>query len=91
MRRFSLNIYCLLAAVFCPLAFAAGGINERGNGQVTRLRPIHIADYEAAMGLQRRESERFSGLSPQTQSELIYGTPGGMQNEPLGDTNGRES
>ena len=41
-----------------------------------RLRPISISDYEAAIGLQRRSSEDFSNLDLQTQSELIYGSPG---------------
>lgn len=40
------------------------------------LRPIRISNCEAAIGLQRRSSEEFSNLDLQTQSELIYGSPG---------------
>lgn len=47
--------------------------------QGTVLRPIAIRDFEAAQGLQRRQgSEDFSDLSLQTQSQLIYGSPGGQ-------------
>lgn len=41
----------------------------------TVLRPINVDEYEIAIGLQRRDSEDFSDLSPQTQAELIYGSP----------------
>ena len=43
------------------------------------LKPIHIRDWEAAngIGLERRASEAFADLDPQTQSQLIYGRPGG--------------
>ena len=41
-----------------------------------RLRPISISNYEAAVGLRRRSSEDFTNLDLQTQSELIYGSPG---------------
>ena len=44
----------------------------------TVLRPINVNDYEIATGLQRRDSEDFSNLSPQTQAELIYGNPAGV-------------
>lgn len=45
----------------------------------TVLRPINVDEYEIAIGLQRRDSEDFSDLSPQTQAELIYGSPAGAQ------------
>ena len=44
----------------------------------TVLRPINVNDYEIAIGLQRRDSEDFTNLSPQTQAELIYGSPAGV-------------
>ena len=45
----------------------------------TVLRPINVNEYEIATGLHRRASEQFSDLSPQTQAELIYGSPAGIQ------------
>ena len=42
------------------------------------MRPINVNEYEIATGLQRRDSEDFSDLSPQTQAELIYGSPAGV-------------
>lgn len=44
------------------------------------LHPINLRAYESAIGLQRREQEEddFSDLDPGTQSQLIYGRPGGM-------------
>ena len=62
----------LLALISTTLAF-----EDSKKGQSTKLRPININDYEAAMGLQRRSAEEFSNLNPQAQSELIYGSPGG--------------
>ena len=41
-----------------------------------RLQPIKIADFENAVGLQRRSAEEFSDLDLKTQSQLIYGRPG---------------
>lgn len=46
--------------------------------QGTVLRPIASRDLGAAAGLHRRASEDFSNLDLQTQSQLIYGNPGGM-------------
>lgn len=42
------------------------------------LHPINLRSYEAALGLQRRSGEDFAELDPSTQSQLIYGRPGGM-------------
>lgn len=36
-------------------------------------RPIHIRDYEAAVGLHRREEEMIFDLEPKTEAQLIYG------------------
>ena len=46
--------------------------------KATKLRPIGIHDYEAALGLRRRDSEDFTDLDLQTQSQLIHGSLGGM-------------
>ena len=45
------------------------------------LLPINIRDFEAAAGIQRRASEDFSDLDPATQARLIYGQPGGTDQE----------
>ena len=49
------------------------------------MRPINVNDYEIATGLQRRDSETFSDLSPQTQAELIYGSPAGVDTQAWND------
>lgn len=41
------------------------------------LHPINLRDYESAVGLRRRSEEAFTDLDPSTQSQLIYGRPGG--------------
>ena len=40
-----------------------------------QLRPIRLRNYEASFGLHRRMGEQFASLDPQTQSQLIYGSP----------------
>ena len=49
-------------------------------GEPLVLHPINLRAYESATGLHRREEEQddFSDLDPKTQSQLIYGRPGGM-------------
>ena len=42
------------------------------------LLPINVRQYEAATGLRRRDENDFSDLDPATQSQLIYGRPGGQ-------------
>ena len=42
------------------------------------LHPINIRAYESVTGLRRRGQDEFSDLDPKTQSQLIYGTPGGL-------------
>ena len=42
------------------------------------LLPISVRQYEAATGLRRRDDNDFSDLDPDTQSQLIYGRPGGQ-------------
>lgn len=41
------------------------------------LKAINFFDFQSAQGLQRRSSGDFSHLDLQTQSELVYGSPGG--------------
>lgn len=38
-------------------------------------RPISSRNYEAAFGIKRRAEEKFSGLEPSDQAELVYGRP----------------
>ena len=44
----------------------------------SRLKPINIRDFEIAADISRREAEDLSTLDFQTQSQLIYGRPGGL-------------
>ena len=68
---------CLVAAfLILPFGFSYPTTSETRNQDVTKLRPIGIHDYEAAMGLHRRDSGDFSDLDLRTQSQLIYGSPG---------------
>ena len=68
------------ALVICLLASASPSplLSPVSASQGTVLRPITGRDLGAATGLQRRTSEDFSNLDLQTQSQLIYGNPGGM-------------
>lgn len=77
-----------LAAVLPALPVLAGAKPEPGP-QV--LKAINIFDFQSAQGLQRRSSEDFSHLDLQTQSELIYGSPGGRcsTNSGTAEANGR--
>lgn len=42
------------------------------------LHPIHLRDYESAMGLHRRGEVAVTDLDPSTKAHMFYGTPGGM-------------
>lgn len=73
-------MYWGLPALGAALALAQGVVSEAKptaqDAPVPRqLQPIHIRNYEASFGLQRRSSEQFSSLDLQTQSQLIYGSP----------------
>ena len=66
------------AAMTLPLACSAlpaSMLNER-EVELSKTIPISVQDYESAMGLHRRDSEQFSDLNFQTQSQFIYGSPG---------------
>jgi len=78
MNRLIVNSFSLLAFSSFVISSRVPVVADDGNSNATRLRPIHIVDYEAAIGLHRRASESFSDLDLQTQSHLIYGSSGGM-------------
>ena len=77
MHLFSARNLNVLAFVF-PV-FTVCGAAQQGSAleQGNILRPINIVEYEASMGLQRRDSNDLSVLDPQRQSQLVYGSPGG--------------
>jgi len=79
MFRHTFTLSDLLVVLWSVCAASATVTGEPRNLQSTstRLRPIHINQYEAAMGLRRRSTEDFSDLNLQAQSEFIYGSPGG--------------
>ena len=47
------------------------------------LKPIRVANFESAFGIQRRATQDLSDLNLQTQEQLIYGRPGSSSNPPL--------
>lgn len=78
MQRSLLSVLQALAVVSLASALPSPAIPYSPSKQGTTLHPIAIRDFEAATGLQRRDqSEDFSDLTLQTQSQLIYGSPGG--------------
>ncbi len=66
---------------FCLGGQAAKAVLPRAADPAV-LHPINLRSYEAAMGLQRRDGEDFTDLDPDTQSQLIYGRPGGKRDSP---------
>ena len=50
------------------------------------LLPINLRDFEAAVGIQRRDSDFFSDLDPANQAQLLYGQPGGTFKEAPDET-----
>ena len=74
----SFRILSLLLLVLSAHAIRSSSPLVTGSLRHTVLKPIHVNHYEIAIGLQRRDSEDFSDLSPQTQAELIYGSPAGV-------------
>ena len=74
MHRFSAASLGVLALISPALATANALSQASPSKPGTTLRPINIADYEASMGLQRRDSNDLSLLNPQNQSELVYGS-----------------
>ena len=78
MYRHSFQLLSTLASTWTICASQHVSLALSRHADPTLLRPISIVNYEAALGLQRRDSEDFSDLNLQTQSELIYGSPGGV-------------
>ncbi|KAL9039897.1 MAG: hypothetical protein Q9180_002252 [Flavoplaca navasiana] len=54
-----------------PLLSTSSPVDESIN-----LHPIHLRDYESAIGLHRRAEDDFSQLDLRSQEQLIYGRPG---------------
>ena len=67
----------LLAVWFVSPAFSHLGSAETVSEGPAVLSPINVRHYEAATGMRRRDDQDFSDLDPNTQSQLIYGRPGG--------------
>lgn len=78
MYRRSFQLLGTLASTWTIYASQHASLALSRHADPTPLRPINIVNYEAALGLQRRDTEDFSDLNLQTQSELIYGSPGGV-------------
>ena len=70
MRVHSLALGAVLSAL--PVFVSA---NAEPGPQV--LTPINIFAFEHAQGLHRRSTEDFSHLDLESQSQLVYGSPGG--------------
>lgn len=70
---------CSLLAISLPVCtpFPSAGKSQNADSAPIKLRPISVNDYEAAIGLHRRDEEDFSDLDLKEQSEFIYGSPGG--------------
>ena len=72
--------YFSTALLVITLSFPA--LSHPGHAEIVSegpsvLHPINVRHYEAATGLRPRDDEDFSDLDPNTQSQLIYGRPGG--------------
>ena len=67
----------LLAASLALPASSYPGRAETVSESSAVLHPINVRHYEAAIGLRRRDDQDFSDLDPNTQSQLIWGRPGG--------------
>lgn len=78
MHRIFCKILASLAIATSVTSLPSPAISESAISGGTRLRPISIRQFEVASGLRRRQDAvDFSDLSLQTQSQLIYGSPGG--------------
>lgn len=76
MHRILPSSLALLLAVLFTHASTHSSRESSRAMPMNILWPIRISEYEATNGLQRRSSNDFSSLDLQTQSELIYGSPG---------------
>ena len=75
-------MYQMLFAAILGVLYAFPALSYPGQAEQKAqdsavLYPINLRHYEAATGLRRREEQDFSDLDPNTQSQLIYGRPGG--------------
>ena len=70
-------IYLAVASSMLAICWTYPTTQKAQPQNATKLRPIVVNDHEAALGLPRRKSENFADLDLQTQSRLIYGSPGG--------------
>ena len=77
MYRFSIGSLSAFAFI-APVFTASDPAPQSSSSQLrTILHPINILDYEASIGLQRRDDSHLSGLNPQNQSQLVYGSLAG--------------
>ena len=74
VRGFSVSV-----AVLAVVHLIALEVIAQGHPAPRQLHPIHVRQYEASFGLQRRATEQFSSLDPQIQSQLIFGSPLGKR------------
>lgn len=77
MHLFSVQNLSALAFVLPVLTHPSATQGASSPQLGTTLHPISIVDYEASMGLQRRDVNDLSALDPQNQSQLAYGSIGG--------------
>ena len=73
----TVRVVWILLSLHVIFAFPSTNLSVHQDVQPMKLLAINANHYEAAMGLQRRDAEDFSSLSPQEQSQLIYGSPVG--------------
>ena len=68
---------CLAYASLIPLIHSAPTSQQSRSADPIAFHPVGIKDYEAAVGLHRRDDKQFSDLDLQSQSQLVYGSAGG--------------
>ena len=73
-----LRLWIPVLAIALTLSELHTGNAENVQKGPALLLPINVRQYEAATGLRRRDDTDFSDLDPGTQSQLIYGRPGGQ-------------
>ncbi len=74
MRRFSIASLGVLALISPVITTLNAPPQAPPPQHGTVLKPINIVDYEASMGLQRREPHDLSVLDPQNHTDLVYGS-----------------
>ena len=74
----ALLAYLAPATVLLTLSSAYPATQKSESEEPVTLRPIGINDYEVATNLRRRDDQKFQDLDLQSQSQLIYGSPGSM-------------